>query len=509
MPLALSLKDRSALEVAVDAALESRDFRESRRLLEELILAAPLESKYFERLSELQMQAGNVAEADLARRRYHQLIQIEDNTKLSPSVDRLTSLWAAKSDPEKVIQVAGYQFSGFRKSAFGHGSLEVACSHCGRALIKVCREPEDFGAFEEEANIFSILTEGGCVSASRLLGAGALEEDAFEGSSPARYQILSYNRADRGGFGFPDMVLSLLEQQALGIYNGALTIRNMRYDSEDKVLRFSNYETAERLSERERGLAPIDFIDWCSQKERARVAAGGAASFLLGSQSGHDWIWKNGRLNLRATQLFREVRLQRLGEFFSQSVDTSKTFSEMGSGWSQKAAALRQLGFSGACSVLDVGCGMGAGARVLSEMGCDVTGLDNDLQQIRAAAILSNIENQSGEFRPLDLDYDNPEGAWDVVLLMNSLHFFIDPERVAKRISELCKHRIYLECSLKGLAFIWMGRWYRAQENWAFETEADLKAGLGRWFPQFDWVGDSVPTDDGQRLYCLERRSGN
>lgn len=511
--MALDLKqlDRSALEAEMYAAYESGDDASCLERLDELILLFPLEAAYFDWLSRLRDRMGQDHEALVARKRHAQLLQIEDNTKPSPSVDRLRSLWAhhdAKAGDGDVLELEGFRFGGFRQAAFGDGHLDVGTSTCGEALIKLCREPRLWAALEKETSVFRRLSEAGCVSAPALICSGETRLADSGQNAVGRYQILSYRRADRGGFGFPDLVLALLEQQAAGIYNGALTIRNLRYDSMAKVCRFSSYESALRLSEAEQALSPIDYLEWCEAKERERVAQGGASSFLLGSRRGHDWIWDLGRLNLRATQLLLKFNLMRIPENCCQTVDTSKLFLKEGVDWTIKLSALKALGFEGSGSVLDVGCGLGAATRALNELGCRVTGLENDPQQITAAQIISNIEGKGNDFRLLDLDYDDLAGKWDDVLLLNSFQHFVDPEAAARRIDAACGRRIYLESGLSAQGYKWVGRWYRRFLAWEFADEVALKAAFGKWFPQFAWTGDAVPTLDGRKLYCLERKKG-
>lgn len=498
--------DRAEKERAFQAACDAGENHEAEQLLRELILAYPLSSKYFLRWSKLKERIGAADEADLAYKRHLQLLQIEDNTEVSAAADRLNALWShADAEPDSVA-LEGFLFAGFRDCSFKHAKLRVAASRCGRAWIKICDDPSAFEAFEAETGFFRVLTRAGCVSAAQLLSAGTLPPSGDSGGAGSRYQILTYQRADRGGFGFPDVVLALLEQQAVGVYNGALTIRNLRYDAIDRICRFANYEDAVYLSESERKLRPLEFMDWCAQRERQRIAAGGAASFFLSGLRAHHWIWDEERLRLRATQLLLDIRLARVPELCLQRVDTARLTLPIGLDCEPQLQALRVSGLPGDSRVLEVGSGLGRISRALEAEGCQLTGIDMDRQQVLGAKLISLIEGFDVEYQELDLDHEDLAGDWDMVLLLNVFQHFTRPEVAAKRIGAVCRYRIYLEAGLEATGYKWEGLWYRRRPAWALQTEAELKKRFESWFPEFAFVGESVATAEGRRLYCLERK---
>jgi SAM-dependent methyltransferase len=508
MSLIFDRFDRAEKERAVEAASQAGETHEAERLLRELILNDPLRSDYFLRWSKLKERMGLPFEADLARKRHMQLCQIEDNTEVSAAADRLQALWSHADDAAFSVTLGGLTFAGFREHAFKQSKLRVAASCCGRAWIKICDDPSVFPAFEAEAGFFRALTEAGCVSAAHLLSAGPLPPS--ENGAPAggsRYQILTYKRADRGGFGFPDLVLALLEQQSVGVYNGALTIRNLRYDAIDRICRFANYEDAVYLSDAERALPPRDFIDWCAQRERERCAAGGAASFFLSGLRSHDWIWEAGRLRLRATQLLLDMRRARLPEACLQRVDTAKLTLPIGLDCQSQLEALRRLELPRDCQMLEIGSGLGRISRELAAAGHQLTGIDTDPQQVIGAQFISSTEESRVDYRELDLDHEDLEGVWDVVLLMNVFQHFTQPERASQRIGAACRQRIYLEAGLEAKGYKWEGLWYRSRPAWAFSSESELRKYFSGWFPDFAFVGEGVPTENGRKIYCLERKA--
>lgn len=498
--------DRERLEAELDTALRERNDSEALRLLRELVIEDPLRPVYFKQLAELQLRSGDSDAAQLAKARYHQLTQIKENTKISPAVDRLNTLFSIQEGKGGKLEIGDYVFAGFRECSFRGAPLKVACSSCGQALLKVCSDTSRIESFEAEAAILAKLTEGKCVTAPALMDSGPLSEGWIEGEPGGFYQILTYHRADLGGFGFPDMVFALLEQQALGVYNGALSIRNLRYDSIDRVCRFASYESAVELSQAERNLPPREYLSWCADRERERVSRGGASSFFLGGLGSHDWIWEDGKLRLRATQLLYDIRKARIPGDCLQSVQTDTLTLPMGSDRRDTLRALEELGFPENCRVLEVDSGLGEISRALVSAGCWVTGLECDRQQLLGARMISAINHSLIDFRSIDLDYECPGDTWDVVLLLNVFQHFVRPEAVARRIENVCRATIFLEAGLSALRYKWIGRWYRRGSAWDFQNESELRRYFEDLFPHFSFSGDGIETMGGRKLYRLQRR---
>lgn len=503
----MNLLNRSRLEDELETALAAGHDREAEHLLRALIVEDPLCPAYFEKWSQLQARLGNLNAATLARKRYEQLLQIQENTKVCPSVDRLNTLLAIQEGCHGTLEISGFSFAAFRKCAFRGSALWVACSACGRAFLKVCAESSQIEAFQQETAVFKILTNAKCVSAPALLDVGELPKGWMDKQPAAEYQILSYHRADRGGFGYPDLVLSLLEQQAAGIFVGAITIRNLRYDSIDRVCRFANYESAIRLNKTEQNLPPLKYLEWCAGKERERTSSGGAPSFFLSGLKSHDWIWKSDRLLLRATQLMHDVRRARIPENCLQLVDTPSLSLPIGIDCQFQLDALYKAGLPENCSILEVGCGLGQISRKLGLKGYRVTGVDDDRQQILAARMISKVNHASPDFLQADLDYEALQGRWDITLLLNVFQHFTKPQEAAQRIEAVCKGPIYLEAALQATGFKWQGRWYRRRTAWQCEAETNLKQLFEGWFSQFTFVGKGIDTIEGRKLYCLKRKA--
>lgn len=98
--------------------------------------------------------------------------------------------------------------------------------------------------------------------------------------------------------------------------------------------------------------------------------------------------------------------------------------------------------------VLDVGCGLGAGAARLASMGAHVTGIDILgvlLEQARFA-------HPECEFNEADLLHYRPAAPYDAVLAHAALHWIHPPPQAARRLFDCLRPGGRLAASLGGAA---------------------------------------------------------
>lgn len=94
------------------------------------------------------------------------------------------------------------------------------------------------------------------------------------------------------------------------------------------------------------------------------------------------------------------------------------------------------------CSVLDMGCSNGRNALYLSQLGFDVTAVDNNpsaidmLQQIAGKEEIANIQAQVYDLNNAGLDKDYEFIACTVTLM------FLDPTRVDSVIADMQEHTL-------------------------------------------------------------------
>jgi SAM-dependent methyltransferase len=505
-------------ETELQSMLAARAYGPALALIGGWISDEPLSSQAFKWLAEVRGALGESDFAVVALQRAQQLTQIESNTKSSALGERYRALSASLHDGIR-LSMASFQFTYLGLKQQNDCTILFGASLCGKASIRI-HVAGPVEKFQNECSILKCLTAGNCQTAAALIDCGELSPSARavvtqladgEGlnvnlGASVLYHICDYIRADRGRFGTADLVLALLEQQALGVYQNNITLSHLSYDSVARVYRFSDFTQAGYLDPSVRELAPKAYLEWCAKQERERVAAGGEASYLLGSLVGSDWIWLGERLNLLSTQAFIQQRIGALPEPSIQTIKTDELTCAGTRDWSSQRSALAALKLGRYESMLDLGCGLGAAAHYFSNDSRAVTGVDVEPRTVISAAMVANITGCRADFIDLDLDYQMLAGRWSIVLALSVLHHYANRSEVCGKINRLCQHQLILECGLEEQGYKWTGRFYQRVEPWSFSDCAALRAALLEWFPAFQCKRPPQATDSGRWLFMLERK---
>jgi SAM-dependent methyltransferase len=96
----------------------------------------------------------------------------------------------------------------------------------------------------------------------------------------------------------------------------------------------------------------------------------------------------------------------------------------------------------GRCRVLDVACGVGYGSRfIASECGCEVVGIDRDLEALKLAA--SRFSHPDVTFIADDchtLEKCGSDEQFDAILCFETIEHLSEPGRFLKRCAQLLRH---------------------------------------------------------------------
>jgi len=478
--------------------LEKRSLEAARELLGKAIELDPLEPEAFTLLALVYEGMGYPEKQAAAEKRVRQLEHMNLNDKPPAAAERYAALLTAKREPETCLVVGKWRFGPLAPVPGGHSSRRVATSTDGTAFVKVY-EVGEAGA-EHELGLLRHLTEAGCASAPAILEEGSLP-------TGERYAVLSCARADRGGFGLPEVLLALLEQQALGVYPGRIGLPQIRYDSLSGICQFSSYDTAVELDEPTRGLCAKAYLDWCVDREQERCAREGGVPFIVPASQSPEWIWKGERLNLLATQAFRNQRLGDIPEPSVQSIHLDKVTFTGSRPWTVQAEFLDKITFTAGERVLDLGCGLGAGSQYLARRGCVVTGVDVEERMLPGTRLAANLAGLRIDFRCHDLDYEDLDGQWDTVLLLSVLHHFSYLEEAAGRLERKGARRLIMEAAPREQGYKWFGRWYQKSGGWILEDVDALGLWLKNLFPGYGLMEDLGPTEHGRHLLVFEREA--
>lgn len=501
--------------------IEQQSYAQALLVAREWIIDDPLSSDAFGWLAEIQAALGESQQHTPLLRRARQLGKIATNTKRSLSLERYNSL-QAQYGLQECLQLEGFDFVVLRPVAADLFGSWSSVSICGTVEVRLFEEAIT-PKFDQEQRILQSLAEQRCETAPKLMASGVLDTLAIErlhkrmpkqsdgGHAGLKwsYCLLRYDRADQGRFGLADLVLALLEQQALGIYQNNVTLTNVRYDSVLHILRLTDYSHAVFLAPDIQNLAPKAYVEWCQQQEIDRVRAGGEASFLLDSLQDNSWIWDSDRLNLKATQAFHMPRIAQLEEPSVQSIDCKQVVLTGNRAWEPLAVAMRTFGLDANASILDLGCGYGAAAHHLKGHYSRYTGVDVEASMLTHARLLANMQQMEADFIEHDFDYEPMGQQWDNVFLFSVLHHFSKPDHALERIQVCCRKQLFIECSLQAVGRKWLGCWYqRLDPQWFFEDLAALQLMLEQWLPAFALRGAAVATDSGRYLFRFERIGG-
>lgn len=508
--------------------IEAGDLASALNNLREHIFGDPLDPIAFELLAEVLALSGDVDRARVAERRYRQLLQIAASTKAAPAVEQYRALMASRENPIDAIEIAGFTFSGLRAHESKGQFFLVGCSLDGKAFLKIEMTPfpsGGHGGFRKELEHLRVLSESDCVSFARLLDSGVLYPsdipvtDAYQAvvqrsadsvESGYQYSVLEYIRADRGGFGVADVVLALLEQQSLGVFQNGVCLPQIRFDSIQGICRFTDYRSAISLREPEISLGPYDYIQWCCDRESERSEKGGSTSFFEGRTKEIDRLFSGKDFLLVRTQLFGRQRIADLPVPCVQDVEVSGLVLQGQVRVTDRIEILNELPVRPKERVLDLGCGAGAIGRYFASRGCIVTGIDCDQQLVRQARLLSNYARGRMTVESMDLDNAFPSGGFDTILLLALMPSISKRAQLADRLLDTGAQRIIVECAENEAGYRWQGNaYFSVDPDWKFDGGHGLKSSLQKMFPGFSVIKELGKSDSNRFVFLLEKDGGS
>jgi len=477
----------------------------------------PLDRICFERLDAVFGAAGQQELARIAARRARQLRQIEWNTKAAPSVLQVEGSWRLEENSADQLELAGYYFAGldFLASA-GGDPLLAGISQDGTAFLKIYLGEGPRVAEEVRRRLAGrgavstpVWLARGEIDAEHL---GALPAVAAGGRFPGRealpYELVRFQRADRGGFGVADVALSLFEHQAAGVYPGCLSLSRIRFDSLAGVCRFTGYDQALALSGAERELSPRAYLDFCLEREGGRTNLEVEPSFLVEHAAALDRCFEGDRFCLGATQLFGRQRIGDVPVTSVQGVATERFRLDGSLLMAERETLLERLPVAAGERVLDLGCGAGALARFFAARGASVVAVDVEPQLVLQCRLLAVAHGAEMAASVCDLEFAFPEGGFDTVALLALLPHLERREKVCREVAATGCRRVLIEVAPRESGFRWQGAHYLPTvPAWDNGDEASLRGELRRLFPEFAPPEELGPTLGGRHLFLLEREA--
>mgnify|MGYP003112450686 CR=1 FL=1 len=363
----------------------------------------------------------------------------------------------------------------------------------GEYLIKIqVRESEKKqNNISEEYEIIKSLNEKGCKTCPTAYEFGNIskseviskleDENAKQVINSLEEEELSYIIQDyishTEEYSFADVLLTLIEQKALGVYQGDVKPQNIRYDEDSRICYFIDYDQSIILSDEQKSLSNEEYFSFCSQYDKDKYGIGNWTRHFDDYFCNFSQVIIDGRLNLANTSLLRDQVTTNSVSGIYHTIDEKDVFAVGSRGIDERASLLQNTEFKKGEKVLDIGCNTGLLSMYLHDRGCSVTGVDNDPLITEASKIVSNIVGKDIDYYHMDLDdVDQIEEKFDTIMLFSVFHHTKNVIENAKKISNSC-NRFIIETRLmeRGSQPIKKGLWGKTT-SWDFRNLDEMSA---------------------------------
>lgn len=379
------------------------------------------------------------------------------------------------------IKVNGLTFSDFKVSDNGFHTIGFSENHVIK--IEIERDVQKKNEISKEIEIIRHLNKKNALSCPKITSEGFY--DSY------RYFIIErkkgYSRPS-----VPDLLFSLLEQKCLGVYQGDLKPDNIIFDGD--VCYLIDYDQAKF----DETLKVMPFAEFLLFIKKYGEEYYGLDIFSIYPEyfdyESFDAYVKGNALKIGQTSLLRKQVTTLETDGFYHTIQTDNVYLKGVRDSKEREQVLNTLNFEVGEKVLDVGCNLGLLSMYLDKRGCDVVGIDLDPYVVKAAQMISNIEQRSAVFKNIDIDLIKIDDNFDTVLLFSVLQHFNNLEDTAKKISGLCK-RMIIELSLmeSGMKPI-DGEW-KLTSKWNFTNPEELIIFLEELFTGFKFYKNHGSTD--------------
>lgn len=250
-------------------------------------------------------------------------------------------------------------------------------------------------------------------------------------------------------YSLSDLMLAIVEQKVLGVYQGDIKPDNIRFNPENKVCYLIDYDQAIVLSDSEKSKNNDDFLTFMNDYDKKRYNIGDWTRHFKSkyTKSQIDNLFVNGSLNIVDTTLIKTQNTTNTEDGLYHSIDDKNIFLVGRRSLESRGKLLDSVEFFKGEKVLDVGCNQGLLSFYLSDRGCDVRGIDIDPYIITAAKITNNIMEKNVIFDHENIDNVQELDKYDTIMLFSVLHHTINQRENFAKINKSC-NRIILETRL-------------------------------------------------------------
>ena len=378
--------------------------------------------------------------------------------------------------------------------------------------VQIIKNPKKNFDVIEEFKVIKHLNDNGCKSCPTAyeLGTVAGSYLTSRGLSSAQedatydYIIQEYVK-NSGAYNMADLLLSLIEQKKLGVYQGDVKPDNVRFNQETGICVFIDYDQSIMLTQEQRNMNNIDFLNFCDEYDKQKYGFGNwlrhypninneyALKFLV-----------DGSLNLAYTTLIKLQKTTNSESGIYHTIDSKDVFMKGSRGISTRAELLDSVDFKQGERVLDVGCNAGLLSEYLHDRGCTVTGVDNDYHITVTAKLISNILGRKISYDCVDLDLVDELPQFDSIMLFSVFHHTRNIEKNALKIAKSC-NRIIIETRLIESGKQPVGNTWVDTTKWKFDSLEELTNYLETLFKGFKFTSNVGSVDKGRYILELKK----
>lgn len=383
--------------------------------------------------------------------------------------------------------------------------------------IEVVKNPRKNNDITSEFNILKSLNEKKCQTCVEVFKLGSLSKNEIIDSELLNESDLEvFKKITKKGnkfkcfsmrylshsdnYNLADILLSVIEQKKLGVYQADIKPDNIRYDKNSGICYFIDYDQAIVLTDEYIKSDNLTFFKYCSDYDKEKYGFGNwLRHFVNYDDSDMVEYFKNKSFNIAETTIFKTQNTTNANSGIYHTLENKDIFCLGVRDVDNRSKLLDKIDFKKEEKVLDVGCNTGLLSMYLEERGCIVTGIDNDKHIINGSRIVNNILGSNINYQYCDLDDIEVLPRVDTIMLFSVFHHTRDPIKNAKKISSAC-NRIIIETRLKenGSQPIGPNKSWVPVTRWEFENTKDME----KFFEQI-FEGFKVLKNHGQ---CDKKR---
>jgi len=351
--------------------------------------------------------------------------------------------------------------------------------------IEVVKNKNKLNDIKKEYEIIKHLNDNDCKTCPEAYEFGTIQKKDFYSKVENRETLDSIKKEkfkyiiqdfipDNGYENLADIMLGVIEQKKLGVFQADLKPENIRFNVEKSLCYIIDYDQSVFLTEDQKELDNSSFLDFCSEHDKERHGIGNwLRHFPQFTDEDVENLFKGEAFNLGKTTIFKTQNTTNTVTGIYHTINEKDIFIDGSRTLGVRGRLLDSLEFAPDEKVLDVGCNSGLLSIYAHDRGCKATGVDNDPHIVIASKIVSNILNKDIDYYHLDLDEVDSLDNFDTIMLFSVFHHTKNPIKNAKKIVESCS-RIILETRLieKGKQPSEEG-WVDTT-NWSFDSIADL-----------------------------------